>query len=138
MTKLLNRVSLALAVTLFTSPYAIAGPLNTMDDVGKALQACWTAPQGVQKSTVTLRFSFKRDGSLIGPPTTAAIDFPGKDATARKSFIDAAISAVKDCTPLTFSSDLAQGIGGQVFTMQFASPDTCGGDCNREASVRPN
>ena len=33
---------------------------------------------------------------------------------------------------------LAQGIGGQVFTMQFVSPDACGGDCNRQASVRPN
>ncbi|WP_182548883.1 hypothetical protein [Phyllobacterium myrsinacearum] len=116
----------------------MAGPLNSMDDVGKALQACWTAPSGSQKSTVTLRFSFKRDGSLIGPPRTTAIDFEGNDAAARKSFVDAAISAVKDCTPLSLSPELAQGIGGQVFTMQFASPDACGGDCNREASVRPN
>lgn len=138
MTQLFNRLSLALAITLSTTPYALAGPLTTMDDVGKALHACWTAPEGSQKSTVTLSFSFKRDGSLIGPPRATAIDFPGKDAAARKSFVDAAISAVKHCTPLTLSPELAQGIGGQVFTMQFVSPDTCGGDCNREASVRPN
>jgi len=138
MTQLLNRLSLALAMTLSTTPSVMAGPLTTMDDVGKALHACWTAPEGSRKSTVTLRFSFKRDGSLIGPPRTAAIDFPGNDAAARKSFIDAAISAVRDCTPLTLSPELAQGIGGQVFTMQFVSPDACGGDCNRQASVRPN
>lgn len=138
MKPLINRLTLALAITLSTTPYAMAGPLTTMDDVGRALHACWTAPEGSQKSTVTLSFSFKRDGSLIGPPRATAIDFPGKDAAARKSFIDAAISAVKDCTPLTLSPGLAQGIGGQVFTMQFVSPDACGGDCNREASVRPN
>ncbi|MCB8828599.1 hypothetical protein LJD47_26665, partial [Escherichia coli] len=85
MTQLLNRLSLALAMTLSTTPSVMAGPLTTMDDVGKALHACWTAPEGAQKSTVTLRFSFKRDGSLIGPPRTAAIDFPGNDAAARKS-----------------------------------------------------
>lgn len=138
MEKLLNRVSLALAVTFFTAPYAVAEPLNTMDDVGQALHACWKAPAGSQKSAVTLRFSFKRDGSLIGPPQTAAVEFQGKDATARKTFINAAISAVKDCTPLTLSPELAQGIGGQVFTMQFVAPEACGGDCDKEASVRPN
>jgi hypothetical protein len=138
MTQLLNRLSLAFAITLSTASSVMAAPLNTMDDVGKALQACWTAPEGSQKSTVTLRFSFKRDGSLIGQPRTAAVEIQGSDAAARKSFIDAAVSAVKDCTPLTLSPELAQGIGGQVFTMQFASPDACGSDCNREASVRPN
>ena len=46
MTQLFNRLSLALAITLSTTPYALAGPLTTMDDVGKALHACWTAPEG--------------------------------------------------------------------------------------------
>jgi hypothetical protein len=92
-----------------------------MDDVGSAIQACWTPPGDAGTSTVTLSFSFKRDGTLIGPPRVTAAKVAG-DEKARKSFIDGAIAAVKNCTPLNFSPTLSQGIGGNVFTLQFISP----------------
>ncbi|QKC88354.1 hypothetical protein EB230_07795 [Mesorhizobium sp. NZP2234] len=98
-----------------------AATLNTMDDVGAAIQACWTPPADAGNSIVTLSFSFKRDGSLIGPPRPTAAKVAGDDK-ARKAFIEAAIAAVKNCTPLTFSPALAQGIGGNVFTLQLTSP----------------
>jgi hypothetical protein len=98
-----------------------AATLNTMDDVGAAIQACWTPPADAGNSTVTLSFSFKRDGSLIGPPRPTAVKVAGDDK-ARKAFIEAAIAAVKNCTPLTLSPTLAKGIGGNVFTMQLVSP----------------
>ncbi|RWE44666.1 MAG: hypothetical protein EOS78_02345 [Mesorhizobium sp.] len=98
-----------------------ASTLNSMDDVGAAIQSCWTPPADAGNSTVTLSFSFKRDGTLIGPPRPTAAKVAG-DEKARKSFIDAAVAAVKNCTPLNFSPDLAQGIGGNVFTLQLVSP----------------
>lgn len=98
-----------------------AATLNTMDDVGAAVEACWTPPADAGNSAVTLSFSFKRDGSLIGPPRPTAVKVAG-DEKARKSFVDAAIAAVNKCTPLTFSPTLAQGIGGKVFTLQLVSP----------------
>ncbi|WP_348627591.1 hypothetical protein [Mesorhizobium sp. M6A.T.Ce.TU.002.03.1.1] len=98
-----------------------AASLNTMDDVGAAIQACWTPPADAGNSTVTLSFSFKRNGTLIGPPRPAAINVTG-DAKARQSFVDAAIAAVEDCLPLSFSPALAQGIAGNIFTLQFSSP----------------
>jgi len=107
-----------LAGTLLPSEAAV---LNTMDDVGDAIQACWTPPADAGNSTVTLSFSFKRDGSLIGPPQPTAAKVAGDDK-ARKAFIDAAIAAVKNCTPLSLSPALAQGIGGNVFTLQLVSP----------------
>jgi hypothetical protein len=70
---------------------------------------------------VTLSFSLKRDGTLIGPPRTTDISVAG-DEQAKKHFVDAAIAALEGCLPLEFSASIAQGIGGQVFTMQFASP----------------
>ncbi|WP_137930787.1 hypothetical protein [Mesorhizobium comanense] len=106
------------AATVFPSS---AAPLKSMDDVGTAIQACWTPPDDAGTSTVTLSFSFKRDGTLIGPPRVTAAKVAG-DEKARKSFIDAAIAAVKNCTPLDFSPTLSQGIGGNVFTLQFISP----------------
>lgn len=98
-----------------------AAALNTMNDVGAAIQACWTPPADAGTASVTLSFSFKRDGTLIGPPRPTAIEVNG-DAKAKKSFVDAATAALRNCLPLTLSPALAQGIGGNVFTMQFSSP----------------
>lgn len=100
---------------------AHAEPLKTMDEVGAALLACWNAPPGTNGSSVTLSFSFKRDGSLMGKPRPTAISVKG-DANTRKAFVDAAVAAAQRCTPLSFSPTIDQGIAGSVFTLQFDSP----------------
>jgi hypothetical protein len=103
---------------------SIAEPLKTMAEVGRAIDTCWKAPSGL-KGTVTLSFSFKRDGSLFGKPRPTNINVEGDDK-ARQQFVESAIDALSTCTPLTFSSGLAEGIGGQVFTMPFSAPDDSG------------
>ena len=60
-----------------------AAALNTMGDVGDAIQACWTPPADAGTASVTLSFSFKRDGTLIGPPRPTAIKVDG-DAKAKE------------------------------------------------------
>ncbi|WP_182519431.1 hypothetical protein [Ochrobactrum sp. RH2CCR150] len=112
---------------LFASVFLTAGAvqaaeLKSMEEVGAALQACWSPPADTKNSSVTLSFSFKRDGSLIGAPRATAIDVQGDDK-ARKAFVDTAIQAVQKCTPVQLAPSLAQGIGGGVYTMQFTSPD---------------
>jgi len=109
------------AVLVGTTCQSNAAALNTMDDVGTAIRACWTPPADAGNSTVTLSFSFKRDGTLIGPPKPTAIKVAG-DAKARQAYVDAAVAALRQCLPLSFSPKLAQGIGGNVFTLQFNSP----------------
>ncbi|WP_352759415.1 hypothetical protein [Mesorhizobium sp. M0217] len=84
-----------------------AAPLDTMAEVVDAIQACWTPPAGAGNASVTLSFSFKRDGTLIGPPRPTAIKVDG-DADTRKSFVDAATTALQKCLPLSFSPTLAQ------------------------------
>ena len=100
---------------------AQAEPLKTMDEVGAAIMACWNAPSDTEGSSVTLSFSFKRDGTLIGPPKTTAIKVAG-DEKARQAFVDAATAALQNCLPLSFSPALAKGVAGNVFTLQFKSP----------------
>ncbi len=97
-----------------------AEALKTMDDVGRAIDTCWKAPSD-SKGSVTLSFSFKRDGTLIGKPRPTSIAVDGNDKV-REQFIASAIDALSNCTPLTFSSGLAEGIAGQVFTMPFTAP----------------
>ncbi len=109
-------------LTALASAVARADPLTSMDQVGAAITSCWRPPDGVKNSSVTLSFSLKRDGTLIGPPQPTAIAVDGDDST-RKAFVDAAINAVVGCTPLDLSPDIAQGIGGQVFTLAFTSSD---------------
>ncbi|MDX8523259.1 hypothetical protein RFM68_01965 [Mesorhizobium sp. MSK_1335] len=112
----------AIIGTLLAMPFAAnAAPLNTMEEVGAALQACWTPPANSGNATVTLSFSFKRDGTLIGPPKPTAIKVGGDDK-ARQVYVDAATAALRNCLPLSFSPTLAQGMPGKVFTLQFNSP----------------
>ena len=121
MKKMAGMLLIAGAVVMGATSPSAAAQLNTMDEVGTAIQACWTPPADAGNSTVTLSFSFKRDGTLLGPPRPTAAKVAGDDK-ARKSFIDAATAAVKNCTPLNLSQQLAQGIAGNVFTLQFVSP----------------
>jgi len=105
--------------------FAVAGVVLAggypSDAAPLAIQACWTPPTDAGNDSVTLSFSFKRDGTLIGPPRPTAIKVDG-DANAKKAFVDAATTALQKCLPLSFSPKLAQGVAGNVFTMQFASP----------------
>ena len=112
------RLAIAGLLTIGATIQSRAEPLKTMDEVGAALEACWTPPPGMPNSSVTLSFSFKRDGTLIGPPQPTEIKVEG-DEQVRQQFVDAAIAAVENCTPLDLAPAIADGIGGTVFTMPF-------------------
>ncbi len=99
----------------------LAEPLNTMGDVGSALQKCWAPADDAAKGSVTLQFSFKRDGTLIGQPRATSIRVDGA-AEQRRQLVQAAIDAVQKCVPLVFAPKLADGMAGTVFTLQLASP----------------
>ncbi|WP_254633959.1 hypothetical protein [Mesorhizobium sp. GbtcB19] len=119
-TKMIRFLTMAAALLAVPLP-AVAASLNSMNDVGAALLACWAPPANTDNSSVTLSFSFKRDGTLIGPPRTTAIHVIGDDA-ARMAYVDAAAKALQNCLPLSFSPSLAQGVAGNIFTLQFNSP----------------
>jgi hypothetical protein len=104
-----------------TTGHGFSDELESVKDVGEAIETCWHPPADNEGFSVTLRFGFKRDGSLLGPPQPSAVQVKGDD-NARKAFVDAALKAVTDCTPLSFSPDLAKGMAGQVFALTFG-PD---------------
>ncbi|WP_159587824.1 hypothetical protein [Chelativorans xinjiangense] len=116
----LETISIAGSVLIVATGLSLAEPLNSMADVGEAIEGCWKPSSNSEGSSVTLRFSFRRDGSLIGRPEPTAINVDG-DAQARQRFVNEAIAAVESCAPLDFSPTLAEGIGGQVFTMRFSA-----------------
>ncbi|WP_315924947.1 hypothetical protein [Mesorhizobium sp. SP-1A] len=122
----MNHVSIIAAATIvvgLAGAASAAETLNSMDEVGAAIQKCWSPPADSNGSSVTLRFSFKRDGTLMGPPMASGVKVAG-DEKKQKQFVQAAIDALQSCLPLSFGPKLAGGMAGNIFTMQFSSPKT--------------
>lgn len=97
---------------------AIAAPVEKVNQIGPALLKCWRPPAVPEHSAVTLRFSFRRDGSLI----SARVTYVGVtgDAALKRQFAESAIRAIHECSPLELSPRFAATIGGRVYVMQFA------------------
>jgi hypothetical protein len=111
-------VSFGLLAVLVASP-APAAPLENVSEIGPALIECWRPPAAPEGSAVTLRFSFRRDGSLIGAPRVTYVGVAGSEKLQR-AFADSAVRAIEACSPLELSPRFAATIGGKVYVMQFA------------------
>jgi hypothetical protein len=114
----------ALALTAWASGVAAEqapAQLNTMKDMGTALQACWIPPpieQARPGMQITVMMSFKRDGALLGQPR---ITFESSGATddERLAYRLAVAAMLKRCTPLPFTEALGNAVAGRPFTMRF-------------------
>lgn len=95
--------------------------LDTIGDLFAALRACWMPPpEGEAKSgmQISVKFAFKRDGELIGPPRmTYATD--GVSAQTRDVYLGAIKEALNGCTPLTLSKGLSGAIAGRPIMIRY-------------------
>ena len=66
---------------------------------------------------MTLRVSFKRDGTVIGEPTTPYVS--AKDAKTRATMRAAALAAVRDCAPLRFTPGAGSAMAGRFFLFRM-------------------
>jgi hypothetical protein len=107
-----------LLALLVASP-APAAPVENVSEIGPALLECWRPPTVPEGSAVTLRFSFRRDGSLIGAPRITYVGVAGGEELQR-AFADSAVRAIEECSPLDLTPRFAATIGGKVYVMQFA------------------
>jgi len=95
--------------------------LDTIGDLFAALRSCWTPPpadtarEGMQMS---VRFSFKRSGELIGPPrmTFATADVP---ADVRDTYLKAINSSLDGCLPLKFTGGLGGSLAGRPIAIRY-------------------
>ena len=78
------------------------GPVDTIRDIFPAISACWAPPAGLtnlETFEVTVRFSLRRDGALVGAPRITFATH-GAESRARQLFTDASLEAILLCTPL--------------------------------------
>ena len=92
-----------------------AGPLNTLNDLFAALSACWKPPAYEHARAgmrMTMRFSLKRDGTMIGPPMVT-YSTPEVSQKIREIYREAMLQALESCTPLQLTERLGGAIAGR-------------------------
>ena len=72
---------------------------------------------------VTVRVSFRRDGSVIGRPAVT-YSLPQRGEPEQERFIAALSAAITGCTPLPFSKPLGAAIAGRIFTFRYTLTDS--------------
>src|ERR1700710_1534859 len=95
--------------------------LDTIGDLFAALRSCWSPPpadtarEGMQMS---VRFSFKRSGEIIGTPrlTFATAGVP---ADTRATYLKAINASLGACTPLKFTGGLGGALAGRPIMIRY-------------------
>ena len=95
--------------------------LDSIGDLFAALRSCWSPPpassarEGMQMS---VRFSFKRSGEIIGSPrlTFATAGVP---ADTRATYLKAINASLAACLPLKFTGDLGGALAGRPIAIRY-------------------
>jgi len=95
--------------------------LNTIGDLFAALRACWSPPpadsarEGMQMS---VRFSFKRSGEMIGAPRMTFAT-SGVPADTRSTYLNAINASLDACLPLKFTGGLGGALAGRPIMIRY-------------------
>jgi hypothetical protein len=95
--------------------------LDNIGDLFAALRSCWSPPQGdaaKEGMQMTVRFSFKRSGDLIGPPrlTFATAGVPSE---VRETYFKAINDSIGACVPLKFTGNLGGALAGRPIAIRY-------------------
>lgn len=96
-------------------------PLNTLADLGAALQACWIPPPADQSRAgmqITVQMSFRRDGTLFGKPRIT-FESAGASDDERLAYRIAVAQMLERCASLPFTEALGNAVAGRPFTMRL-------------------
>ena len=104
---------------------AAAEPLDTIKDVVERLHQCWKAPptSKARPMDITVRLSFKRDGTILGQPRIT-YETEGASDNDRLAYRIAVMEALQRCMPLPFSEGLGGAAAGRPFWFRFPAPNT--------------
>jgi hypothetical protein len=95
--------------------------LDTIGDLFAALRACWSPPaadnarDGMQ---MTVRFSFKRSGEMIGAPRLTFATAGVPDDT-RETYLKAINDSLSGCLPLKFTGGLGGALAGRPIAIRY-------------------
>jgi hypothetical protein len=95
--------------------------LDTLGDLFAALRSCWSPPpadtarEGMQMS---VRFSFKRTGEIIGAPRVTYAT-AGVPADTRTNYLKAIHASLEACVPLKLTDGLGGALAGRPIAIRY-------------------
>jgi hypothetical protein len=95
--------------------------VNTIQEMFRALSACWIPPPAGKSQPgmeYTVRFAFKANGELMGPPRVTYAT-RGVSEDVRNAYQQAMEAALRRCTPMHFTRGMAGAIAGRPITIHF-------------------
>ena len=117
------------ASTVFLLPAVAAGAADrskaaaSLSELWQALNACAEItglPTAAAGSEVTVLFSLKRDGSLLGQPRITHSRLTG-GPDEQRAFVSAALSGIAGCLPMPVTPGLGGAIAGRPFRLRVIS-----------------
>jgi hypothetical protein len=97
-----------------------ADPIDTLKEMSAAIYACWKPPPGTAGMSLTLRFSLRRNGTLIGKPRATFSDL-GTDSALNRAFVASILKALDEALPLPFSDSMGGAIAGRMLAPRFTA-----------------
>ena len=97
--------------------------LNTLRDVGLALEICWEAnepplAQARPGMNVTVMLTFNKKGEILGEPRFTFVT-PEASQETRALYEQAVVAAINACTPLPITEALGNALAGTPKVMPF-------------------
>jgi len=95
--------------------------VTRLSDVAPYLGRCWEASgfrDDRRTFAVTVRVSFRADGSLIGTPRIV-YGTPSPNDEGQQAFVSAVINAIARCTPLPLAGGFERAIAGRPYLIRF-------------------
>jgi len=99
-------------------------PAHDLDNIGDLfaeLRSCWSPPpadaarEGMQLS---VRFSFKKSGEMIGPPRVTFAT-AGVPADTRDTYLKSINASLNACIPLKFTDGLGGALAGRPIAIRY-------------------
>lgn len=117
-TTILRMLLCASATAIAPLQPAVGQQAQTLNEVGSALIACWSPPDGSAGMKVTVRLSLKRSGALFGEPRITYSRL-GKDEKLNRAFVASVLQSLDDCTPVNLTEAMGGAVAGRPFTLRF-------------------
>lgn len=96
-------------------------PVDNIDEMFDALYACWKIPPDSAGMEITLIFSLRRDGTLIGKPRVTWSRLVGSQERQR-AFVASVLTAIEQALPVPFTDRMGGAIAGRPLVPRFRSP----------------
>ncbi|MCP3468313.1 hypothetical protein [Bradyrhizobium sp. CCGUVB23] len=103
-----------------TTPCRSEQPVNSIPELWPSLAPCWRAPAGTESMEITLVFSLRRNGTLIGKPRISYSKLDG-DESLQRAFVASILEALDRALPIPLTDSFANALAGKPLAVRFTS-----------------